>query len=99
MMFGRKKKKRKYYIPDSALEGERIYRFTFVGEGSSYYSGYVVEISENISTTEKAFFIACEIFKKRFSNKDNSRVAVFYGDVESPDCEDTLYGVYNSFDE
>ena len=28
----------------------------------------------------------------------NKPVAVYYGDVEAPDCKDKLYGAYNIFD-
>ena len=32
------------------------------------------------------------------SNITNKPVAVYYGDVEAPDCKDKLYGAYNIFD-
>ena len=93
-----KKKKKSYNIPKKVFEQPLKYRFTFVPEVSTYYEGYSVQLSENINTKKKAFYIACEIFKRDVEPKKNGSVAVFYGDVESPDCKDTLFGAFNVFE-
>lgn len=95
MIFRRKKKK--CSIQKKAFELPLKHRFTFVPEGWSYYEGFTVLISEKVSTKKRAFFIACELFCRDHADKANGSVAVFYGNVESPDCEDKLYGAYNSF--
>ena len=92
-----RKKKRNYSIPKNVYEAPLKYRFTFVPEGSTYYEGYWVKLSGNINTIKKAFYIACEIFK-RDCEPGKGSVAVFYGDVESPDCKDTLYGAFSVFE-
>ena len=94
-MFGRKKKQ--YNIPKKAFDPPLKHRFTFVPEGWTYYEGFTVQISEKVSTQKKAFFIASELFQRDHVEKAQKGVAVFYGDVESPDCKDTLYGAYNTF--
>lgn len=96
MIFRRKKKSPG--LPKKAFELPLKHRFTFVPEGWTYYEGFTVQISEKVSTQKKAFFIASEVFEKDHAEKAQKGVAVFYGDVESPDCKDTLYGAYNMFD-
>ena len=95
-MFGRKKKQ--YNIPKKAFELPLKHRFTFVPEGWTYYEGFTVQISDKVSTQKKAFFIASEVFRRDHADKAKGSVAVFYGDVEAPDCNDRLYGAYNIFD-
>ena len=90
------KKKKKVYIPKNAYDAPLKYRFTFVAEGWSYYEGYVVQISENINTKEKAFFIASELFLKQCADRNIKSVAVFFGEVGTPDCKDVLFGRYKS---
>lgn len=89
---------KRFFTPKNAFEGSMKYRFTFVFEGGTYFGGYTVLVSENVLTKTKAFYIACESFLKKFSDKTIKNVAVFYGDVEAPECEDVLYRAYNSFD-
>ena len=95
-MFGRKKIS--YNIPKKAFDVPHKYRFTFVPEGWSFYEGFTVQLSGKISTEKRAFFIASEVFRRDHEVKAKGSVAVFYGDVEAPDCKDTLYGAYNAFD-
>ena len=91
------RRKQKTGIPKKSFDLPLKYRFTFVSEGWSYYEGFTVQISEKISTKKRAFFIASELFQRDHAEKAKKGVAVFYGDVESPDCKDTLYGAYNMF--
>ena len=91
------RKNRNSYIPKKAFEGIPKYRFTFVPEGWSYYEGFTVQISEKIKNKNNAFYCASEVFRREHEDKAKGSVAVFYGDVESGDCSDTLYGAYHSF--
>lgn len=93
-----KRKNRSTGIQKKSFELPLKHRFTFVPEGWAYYEGFTVQISEKVSTKKRAFFIASEVFKRDYADKAKGSVAVFYGDVESPDCKDALYGAYNSFD-
>lgn len=95
MIFKRKKKQIK--IPRNCFELPLKHRFTFVAEGWNYYEGYTVQLSENVGTRKRAFFIASQLFSREYADKANGSVSVFYGDVEAPDCKDVLYGAYNSF--
>ena len=83
-------------IPWNAFELPHKYRFTFVPEGSAYFEGTVIFISENIKTQRQAFYVACEKFRQ-----ENTAmvVSVFFGDVESPDVTDKLYKAYSHFAE
>lgn len=93
------KKKKQFNIPKNAFEGTPKHRFTFVAEGWCYFEGYSVQISSNITSKEKAFYIATEMFFKKFSDSQIlNNVAVFYGDVEAPDCQDKLFRAYNHFE-
>lgn len=92
------KKKRLFNVPKFALEAPFRHRFTFIAEGGVYFGGNVVQISEKIHNKEKAYFIALEQFLKSNAEKDIKSLAVFYGDSESPECEDVLYRAYRSLD-
>ena len=92
------RKKQKTGLPKKSFEPPLKYRFTFVPEGWTYYEGFTVQLSGKISTKKRAFFIASEAFRRDHEDKAKGSVAVFYGDVEAPDCKDTLYGAYNAFD-
>ena len=81
-------------IPWNAFELPHKYRFTFVPEGSPYFEGTVILISENIKTQRQAFYVACEKFRQE---NQAMVVSVFYGDVESPDVTDKLYKAYSHF--
>lgn len=96
-MFGRKKKQ--YNIPKKAFELPLKHRFTFVPEGWTYYEGFTVQLSDKISNKKKAFFLASELFLEKYPEIAKKPVAVYYGDVEAPDCKDKLYGAYNIFDQ
>lgn len=96
-MFFRRKKKGPG-IPKKSFELPLKYRFTFVPEGWTYFEGFMVQISGKVSTKKRAFYIASEVFKREYNDKAKGSVAVFYGDVEAPDCKDVLYGAYNNFD-
>lgn len=91
------KKKNKTGIPKKYFEFPLKHRFTFVPEGWSYFEGYSVQISGKIGTKKHAFFVASEVFLKDHPKCANGSVAVFYGDVESSDCSDKLFGAYNLF--
>lgn len=93
-----KKKKKSYNVPKKAFEAPLKYRFTFVPEGATFYEGQTVQLSGNINTQRKAFYIACEVFQRDTELRKGKSVAVFYGDVESPDCKDALYGAFNVFE-
>lgn len=92
------RKKQKPTIPKDAFKLPLKHRFTFVAEGWSYFAGYTVQLSDKISNKKKAFFLAAELFLEKYPDIANKPVAVFYGDVEAPDCKDELYGAYNIFD-
>ena len=95
-MFGRKKQKP--MIPKDAFKLPLKHRFTFVAEGWTYFGGYTVQLSDKFSSKKKAFFLAAELFLEKYPDIANKPVAVYYGDVEVPDCKDKLYGAYNIFD-
>ena len=95
MIFRRKKKTG---IPKKAFDFPLKHRFTFIPEGWSYYEGFAVQLSDKISTKKRAFFIASELFCEKHPDKAKGPVAVYYGNVESPDCKDKLYGAYSLFD-
>ena len=92
------RRKNKPGFPKKCFDLPLKHRFTFVPEGWTYYEGFSVQISEKVSTKKRAFYIASELFNKNYSDKAKGSVAVFYGDVEAPDCKDVLYGAYNNFD-
>ena len=91
------RKKQKPTIPKDVFQLPLKHRYTFVPEGSTYYEGVTITISKKVSTEKKAFALASAYFQQH-SEKSKHGVAVFYGDVESPDCNDVLYGAYNSFE-
>ena len=91
------KRRKKYLMPKKVFEGPSKHRFTFVPEGTTYFGGFVVTVSENVSTKKEAFFYASVMFLRSMKTKTNN-VSVFYGDAESPDCMDVLYRSYSSFD-
>lgn len=100
-LFRRRKKPTEYRPPKESFEGPVKYRFTFVGNGDSYYNGCVVKISDGISSFNKAYSIACQVFihlcLKRTNEDHIDNVAVFYGDYEAPESEDRLIAAYASF--
>ena len=96
MIFRRKNKK--VGIPKKCFEPPLEHRFTFVPKGLSYYQGYVVQISGKVSSEKRAFYAASEIFCRDYPDMAKGGVAVFYGNVDCPDCKDVLYGAYNSFE-
>lgn len=93
-----KRKKKPFNIPKKSFEAPLRHRFTFVPEGWTYYEGLNVQISDKVSSKKRAFFIASEVFLRDYPDKSKGPVAVYYGDVEAPDCKDKLYGAYNIFD-
>ena len=93
-----RRKKKQFNIPKKAFEAPLKHRFTFVPEGWTYYEGFTVQISGKVSTKKHAFFIASEVFREKYPEKARGSVAVYYGDAESPDVQDVLYGAYNSFE-
>ena len=95
MIFTRKKKPG---IPKKAFDVPLKHRFTFVPEGWTYYEGFTVQLSNKVSTKKRAFFIASELFIEKYPERAKGSVAVYYGDVEAPDCNDVLYGAYNAFE-
>lgn len=95
MIFRNRNKKSK--VPKMYFDPPYEHRFTFVPEGWTYYEGYSVQLSKKISTKKRAFYIASELFLRDHSDKANGSVAVFYGNAESPDCKDVLYGAYSCF--
>ena len=100
-LFRRRKKAAEYIAPKESFEGAVKYRFTFVASRDSYYNGCVVKICEGISSFNKAYNVACQVFIHRClkaSNEDHiDNVAVFYGDYEAPEVEDRLIAAYASF--
>ena len=92
------RKKKKYNVPKKAYEYPFKYRFTFVPKNCSYYEGYTVQVSDKISTLNKAYFYAVAILLDNHKDVDFDTVAVFYGDTEAPDCMDKLYRAYSSLD-
>ena len=92
------RKKQKTGIPKDAFKFPLKYRFTFVAEGWTYFSGFTVQLSDKISNKKKAFFFASELFLDKYPEFAKKPVAVYYGNVEAPDCMDCLYGAYNIFD-
>ena len=93
------RKKQKTGIPKDAFKLPLKHRFTFVAEGWTYYEGFTVQLSDKISNKKKAFFLASELFLEKYPEIAKKPVAVYYGDVEAPDCKDKLYGAYNIFDQ
>ena len=93
-----KKKKEKLIVHRSVFEQPHKYRFTFVPEGSSFFEGYVVNISADVKTVEKAYFLACKTFLTRTGENKISSVAIFYSDLESS-YKDVLYRAYKDFHE
>lgn len=97
----RKKKIGEYQVPKESFEGPVKHRFTFVPHGDSYFNGAVVKICDGVSSFNKAYHIACQVFIHRLlktGNEDHIEdVAVFYGDYEAPECEDKLIAAYASF--
>ena len=91
------RKKQKIGIPKDAFKLPLKHRFTFVAEGWTYFGGYTVQLSDKFSSKKKAFFLASELFLDKHPEIAKKPVAVYYGDVESPDCKDKLYGAYHSF--
>lgn len=91
------RKKQKPSIPKDAFKLPLKHRFTFVAEGWTYFGGFTVQLSDKFST-KKAFFVASVLFLDKYPELVNKPVAVYYGDVEVPDCKDRLYGAYNIFD-
>ena len=92
------KKKQKPTIPKDAFKLPLKHRFTFVAEGWTYFGGFTVQLSDKFSSKKKAFFLASCLFLDKYPEFTNKPVAVYYGDVEAPDCKDRLYGAYNIFD-
>ena len=92
------RKKQKTTIPKDAFKLPLKHRFTFVAEGWTYFGGFTVQLSDKFSSKKKAFFIASVLFLDKYPDLANKPVAVYYGDVEAPDCKDRLYGAYNIFD-
>lgn len=93
-----KRKEKAQVIPKTVFEQPHKYRFTFVPEGSSYFEGYVVNISSEVKTVDKAYFIACKTFLGRSEEKKISSVAIFYSDLEHS-FKDVLYRSYTDFHE
>ena len=94
-MLFKKKKTKIYGIPKNAFVAPYKYRFTFVAEGTTYFEGYAIRISESIHK-DRAFYIACAIFQRDNELKPGKKFAVFYGDNDTPECQDTLVGAYTS---
>lgn len=86
-----------FNIERNAFEKPFKHRFTFVPEGVTYLEGTVIQVSEKITALNRAFYIACEEYIKRLGDNPVTSVAIFYGDVESPDCLDKLYKAYALF--
>lgn len=92
-MLFKKKRQKRYGVPKWAFDQPQKHRFTFIAEGSTYYEGQPIRITERIPK-DRAFYIACEVFQRDNELKNGKKFAVFYGDVESPECNDTLYGAF-----
>ena len=93
-----KRKKKPFNIPKKSFEAPLRHRFTFVPEGWTYFGGFTVQLSHKFSSKKKAFFFGTYLFLDKYPEFANKPVAVYYGDVEAPDCNDKLYGAYNIFD-
>ena len=90
------KKKKKIGFPKDIFKFPLKHRFTFVAEGCSHFSGFSFELSDKLSK-KKAFYYAAELFLEKEPGAIKKPVAVYYGEVEAPDCNDCLYGAYNLF--
>lgn len=86
--------KRKKKIEKDIFAYPHKHRFSFVIEGESYFEATTYQLSEIISK-DKAFYSACTLFNEVYPKAKN--VAVFYGEVGSPELEDKLYRAYSQF--
>ena len=86
--------KRKKKIEKDVFAYPYKHRFSFVLEGESYFDATVYQLSEKISK-DKAFYSACSLFNE--NNPKAKNVAVFYGEVGSPEIQDKLYKAYSQF--